>query len=95
MGAAFRFARDAQPVPRPNRCPNCGFDDTMRRVECDELIEGCGNVVKMRVLADACSHCGEPVFDLRTIGEMQAMERRLCAGETEGLVQTGLALRAQ
>jgi hypothetical protein len=26
---------------------------------------------------------------------MQAMERRLCAGETAGLVQTGLAYRAQ
>jgi hypothetical protein len=49
----------------------------------------------MRVQADMCSHCGEPIYDLRTIGEMQAMERRLCAGDTSGLVQTGLAYRAQ
>jgi hypothetical protein len=67
----------------------------MQRVERHELIEGCGNVAKMRVQADVCLHCGEPVYDLRTIGEMQAMERRLCAGDTAGLVQTGLAYSAQ
>ena len=88
-------ALDAPHLPTPNRCPNCGVEGKMQRVERDELIEGCGNVVKMRIQADVCSHCGEPVYDLRTIGEMQAMERRLCAGETDGLVQTGLAYRAQ
>ena len=56
----------------------------MQRVERDELIEGCGAIAKMHVQADTCLHCGEPVYELRTIGEMQAMERRLCAGETSG-----------
>jgi YgiT-type zinc finger domain-containing protein len=88
-------ALDAPHLPTPKRCPNCGFEGALQRVERDELIEGCGNVVKLRVQADVCSHCGEPIFDLRTIGEMQAMERRLCAGDTSGLVQTGLAFRAQ
>lgn len=86
-------ALDAPHLPTPARCPNCGYEGTMHRVERDELVEGCGNVVKMRVQADVCSHCGEPVYDLRTIGEMQAMERRLCAGETAGLIQTGVAYR--
>ncbi|HEY7974575.1 MAG TPA: YgiT-type zinc finger protein [Ktedonobacterales bacterium] len=88
-------ALDAPHLPTPDRCPNCGAEGLLQRVERDELIEGCGNVAKMRVQADVCSHCGEPIYDLRTIGEMQAMERRLCAGETAGLVQTGLAYRAQ
>lgn len=88
-------ALDAPHLPTPSRCPNCGFEDSLRRVERDELIEGCGNVVKLRVQVDVCSHCGEPIYDLRTIGEMQAMERRLCSGETSGLIQTGLAYRAQ
>ncbi|HEU5344718.1 MAG TPA: YgiT-type zinc finger protein [Ktedonobacterales bacterium] len=88
-------ALDAPHLLTPKRCPNCGFEDSLRRVERDELIEGCGNVVKMRVQVDVCSHCGEPIYDLRTIGEMQAMERRLCSGETSGLIQTGVAYRAQ
>lgn len=88
-------ALDAPHLPTPRRCPNCGFEDSLRRVERDELIEGCGNVVKLRVQVDVCSHCGEPIYDLRTIGEMQAMERRLCSGETSGFIQTGLAYRAQ
>lgn len=66
----------------------------MVRVERDELVEGCGNVAKVRVQADVCSHCGEPVYDLRTIGELQAMERRLCSGETTGLIPAGAAYRA-
>lgn len=66
----------------------------MQRVGRNELVEGCGNVAQMRVQADVCLHCRESACDLRTIGEMQAMERRLCAGETAGLVQTGLAFRA-
>lgn len=86
-------ALDAPHLPTPARCPNCGFEGTMQRVERDELVEGCGNTAKMRVQADVCTHCGELVYDLRTIGEMQAMERRLCAGETAGLVQTGVAYR--
>ena len=88
-------ALDAPHLPTPNRCPHCGFEGSMQRAERDELIEGCGNVAKMHVQADICLHCGEPVYDLRAIGEMQAMERRLCAGETSGLIQTGLAYRAQ
>lgn len=84
---------DAPHLPIPDRCPNCGFQGTMQHIERDELVEGCGNVVRMRVQADVCSHCGEPVYDLRTIGEMQAMERRLCSGETTGLIQTGVAYR--
>jgi YgiT-type zinc finger domain-containing protein len=87
-------ALDAPHLPTPKRCPNCGFDDTMVRVERDELVEGCGNVAKVRVQADVCSHCGEPVYDLRTIGELQAMERRLCSGETTGLIPAGAAYRA-
>jgi YgiT-type zinc finger domain-containing protein len=88
-------ALDAPHLPISDRCPNCGFEGTIQRIERDELVEGCGNVAKMRILADVCSHCGEPVYDLRTIGEMQAMERHLCAGDTSGLAQTGLAYRAQ
>ena len=90
---AFLKALDARRLPMPERCPDCGIEGTMQRIERDELVEGCGNVVKMRVQVDVCSHCGEPVYDLRTIGEMQAMERRLCAGETSGLIQTGVAYR--
>lgn len=86
-------ALDAPHLPIPDRCPNCGFQGTMQHIERDELVEGCGNVVRTRVQADVCSHCGEPVYDLRTIGEMQAMERRLCSGETTGLIQTGVAYR--
>jgi YgiT-type zinc finger domain-containing protein len=84
-------ALDGPHLPLPVHCPNCGFHDTMQRVERDELVAGCGNVAKMRVYADVCLHCGEPVYDLRTIGEMQALERHLCEGETDGLVQTGVA----
>jgi hypothetical protein len=62
-------------------------------MDSQSFVEGCGNVVRTRVQADVCSHCGEPVYDLRTIGEMQAMERRLCSGETTGLIQTGVAYR--
>lgn len=62
-------------------------------MDSQSLVEGCGNVVRTRVQADVCSHCGELVYDLRTIGEMQAMERRLCSGETTGLIQTGVAYR--
>lgn len=87
-------ALDAPHLPTPARCPHCGFEGAMTREERDELVEGCGSVVKMRVQVDVCFHCGEPVYDLRTIGEMQAMERRLCAGDTTGLKQTGLAYRA-
>ncbi len=86
-------ALDAPHLPTPSHCPNCGFKDTMQRLERDELVEGCGNVAKMRIQADVCLHCGKPVYDLRTIGEMQAMERRLCEGETAGLVPTGVAYR--
>lgn len=87
-------AREAPHLRTPERCPNCGCEGTLHREERDELVQVGNNVAIVHVSADVCSNCGERIYDLRTVGELQEVERRLRDADTSGLRPVGTVYRA-
>jgi YgiT-type zinc finger domain-containing protein len=86
-------AREAPHLPTPDRCPNCGYEGTLHRETRDELIEVGDNVVIVRVEVDVCEHCGEYVYDLRTVGELEAIEERVRREDLTGFKAVGTVYR--
>lgn len=80
-------------LPTPDRCPNCGFAGAMHREIHNEVLDVGQDVVIVPVQVDVCDHCGEYVYDLRTVGELEALEALLRSGDRTGFVPKGVVYR--
>jgi YgiT-type zinc finger domain-containing protein len=89
----FVAALESPHLPTPETCPSCGFTGAMRRDMRDELLDIGDNVFIISVQVDTCDHCGEHVYDLRTVGELQALEARLRGGDLSGFAAVGTVYR--
>ena len=87
-------ARDAPHQGTSDRCPNCGFEHTLHREQHDELLEIGSDVIIVPVWVDVCEHCGERIYDMRTVGELEAVEERVRHGDLAGLSPAGTVYRA-
>lgn len=89
----FVPALEAPHLPTPDVCPNCGFEGSVHREIEDYLPQANGNVATVAAPVDICDHCGEHIYDLRTAGELQAMQQRLRQGEVEEMTPIGTVYR--
>lgn len=90
----FVPALEAPHLPTPDVCPNCGFEGSVHREIKAYLLQANGNVAIVAAPVDICDHCGEQIYDLRTAGELQAIQQRLRQGEVEGMTPIGTVYRA-
>ncbi|HKS70150.1 MAG TPA: YgiT-type zinc finger protein [Ktedonobacterales bacterium] len=89
----FVPALEAPHQPTPEVCPNCELKGTMHREIRDELIDVGDNVFIVPVQVDTCDHCGEHVYDMRTVAELEALEARLRSGDFAGFAAVGTVYR--
>lgn len=89
----FVPALEAPHSPTPETCPNCGFRGAMHREIHDEFLDVGDNVFIVPVQIDVCDHCGEYVYDMRTVAELEALEARLRGGDFSGFAAAGTVYR--
>lgn len=90
----FVPALEAAHLPTPDVCPNCGFEGSVHREIEDYLLQANGNVAIVEAPVDICDHCGEHIYDLRTAGELEAIQKRLREGDVDGMTPVGTVYRA-
>jgi len=73
------------------RCFRCGGTD-LEMQEVEELISAGRHVVRCRVPATVCHHCGERYFAAETVRELEAIRERVSAGDLTGLRPAGTLL---
>lgn len=89
----FVPALEAPHQPTPETCPNCGFKGTMHREIHNELLDIENDVFIVPVQVDTCDHCGEHVYDMRTVAELDALEALLRSGNFSGFAAVGTVYR--
>lgn len=77
--------------PRLTRCFHCGGTDLEWR-EGDELLSVDDYVIRCRVMATVCLHCGERYFKPDTIRLFEELRARVHAGDLSGLRTAGALL---
>lgn len=73
------------------RCFHCGGTD-LDEQEVEELLSVDKNVVRCRVSATVCRHCGERYFSPETVRRFEEIRSRLRSGDQTGLVSAGTVL---
>lgn len=89
----FVPALEAPHQPTPETCPKCGFKGVLHREVHDELIDIGDNGFIVPVQVDTCDHCGEHIYDMRTVAELEALEVRLRSGDLSGFAAVGTVYR--
>jgi YgiT-type zinc finger domain-containing protein len=75
-------------MPRLTRCFHCGGTDLEDR-EVEELLSVDTYVVRLRVPAIVCLHCGERYFEPATVRRFEEIRARLRSGDLNGFRTAG------
>ncbi len=73
-------------LPFP-KCPVCGGEVVEKEVE--EILRGGDNTAIVRAKAEVCLHCGERLFDPKTIERFEQIVEKLERQETQEFKNIG------
>ncbi len=70
-----------------DKCPVCGGE--LEEKEVEKLLRGGANTAIIKVRAEVCLHCGEPLYSQETVKRFEEIRRKLERKDVASFQQIG------